>query len=215
MDDESLRVLTETICLIGFPLGLHSAMEDYFHQVLSMSMLLPWGARVSSDFVAALIAVCIGLGWGPQYAGWLMGCMAFESAGTFRADIRNAAGSGAVGLIQFMPSTACGLGTTIENLSLLAPQEQLTYVGHYFRPYASRIKSLNDMYMAILLPAFIGAPDDAVLFSGGVSYRQNAGLDANSDGRITKAEACARVAAMLAKGLQTGNAASCAWPSAA
>ena len=42
---------------------------------------------------------------------FLLACMAFESGMSFCSSIRNAA-SGATGLIQFMPSTARGLGTT-------------------------------------------------------------------------------------------------------
>ena len=40
----------------------------------------------------------------------------------------------------------------------------------------------------------------AVLFSGGIAYRQNAGLDANRDGQVTKAEAAGKVAAKYNKG---------------
>lgn len=172
---------------------------------------LAWGARVSTDFVQTLLDICDSFGWQARHACWLMACMAFESGRTFRADIRNAAGSGAVGLIQFMPATAAALGTTVENLALLSPADQLAYVAQYFEPYAHRIESLSDMYMAILLPKYIGADHDAVLFSHGVAYRQNAGLDANSDGKITKAEAAARVTAMLTEGLQPANAATYVW----
>lgn len=175
------------------------------------SIRLAWGARVSTDFVQALFALCASLGWGASHAGWLMACMAFETGRTFRPDVRNAAGSGAVGLIQFMPLTAARLGTTTENLALLGAASQLAYVEDYMRPYAGRIASLSDMYMAILLPAYIGKPESAVLFSSGVAYRQNAGLDANTDGRVTKAEASARVQAMLDEGLQPANAASYIW----
>ena len=70
-----------------------------------------------------------------------------------------------------------------------------------------------DMYMAILLPKYIGTAEGTVLFSGtGASYRQNAGLDANSDGKITKGEATARVAAMLQRGLEPAHAAVYVWP---
>ena len=48
---------------------------------------------------------------------YLMSCMAFESMETFRADIPNKAGSKAIGLIQFMPKTAIGLGTTTKDIS--------------------------------------------------------------------------------------------------
>ncbi len=165
---------------------------------------LAWGARVSTSFAQAVFALCRQFGWHAEHASWLMACMAFESGRTFSPSVRNAAGSGAVGLIQFMPTTAKWLGTTTENLELLSAESQLYYVGKYFATWAPRIHSLPDMYMAILLPKYIGQPDDAVLFADGESYRQNSGLDANSDGKVTKAEAAGRVIAMLAEGLKPG-----------
>ncbi|MEO8993214.1 MAG: lytic transglycosylase [Rhodanobacter sp.] len=175
---------------------------------------LAWGARVSADFARYLFGICRDFGWGADHANWLMACMAFESGETFRADVLNKAGSGAVGLIQFMPATARGLGTTTESLALLSPASQLTYVRSYFRPYAHKIHTLADMYMAILLPKYIPAPGNAVLFSSGVAYRQNAGLDADNDGQVTKDEAAARVAAELARGLKLSNVAAYPWPAA-
>jgi hypothetical protein len=161
---------------------------------------LAWGKKVSPVFAQKLMRICNEFRWSVEHADWLMACMAFESAETFRADIRNAAGSGAVGLIQFMPRTIDGLGYAYSEVALMTPEHQLDLVQDYFRPYRARIKSLSDMYMAILLPKYIGKPDTDVLFSGGVAYRQNAGLDANNDGKITKGEACAKVRAKLDKG---------------
>jgi hypothetical protein len=132
--------------------------------------------------------------------------MAFESAGTFRANIKNAAGSGAIGLIQFMPDTAIGLGTSTYLLSLMTPEDQLTYVQAYFRPYAHRIHNLSDMYMAILLPRYVGYPDDQVLFpEDSIAYRQNRGLDTNNNGEVTKGEVCARLYAKREEGLLPHN----------
>lgn len=163
---------------------------------------IAWGAVVSSDFVAKVIAIANGFGWYDDGASDLMSCMAFESGESFSPTVRNAAGSGAIGLIQFMPSTAQGLGTTTENLALLSAEDQLYYVQQYFAPNAHRIASLSDMYMAILLPKYIGQPDDSQLFTQGtIAYRQNSGLDANSDGIITKAEATSLVASKKRKGL--------------
>lgn len=176
-----------------------------------MNVPLAWGAKVSTDFAKGVIKLCQSFDWSPDHASWLMSCMAFESARTFHSDVRNAAGSGAVGLIQFMPSTAAGLGTSVENLSLLSPESQLYYVGQYFRPYSHRIATLPDMYMAILLPSAIGKPDDSPLFVGGVSYRQNSGLDINGDGIVTKTEAASRVQAILAEGITPANVASYVW----
>lgn len=166
---------------------------------------MAWGAKVSPQFRATVADVCLGIGVNPDY---LMACMAFESAETFRADIRNAAGSGAVGLIQFMPATAKGLGTTVEALAAMTPVEQLDYVRLYFKPYAGRLHTLSDVYMAILWPKAIGEPEDYVLWQKGTSpttYRQNAGLDVNDDHAITKAEAASLVQAKLERGRLPGN----------
>lgn len=167
---------------------------------------LAWGAKVPPAFVARVMRLCANFGWPVEYASWLMACMDFESGGTFSPSIRNAAGSGATGLIQFMPRTAIGLGTSVEKLAALSAVAQLDYVEAYFKPYAKRVASLPDMYMAILLPRAIGTPDNAPLFSGGVGYRQNSALDANSDGVVTKAEAAQRVQARLETGLLPENA---------
>lgn len=161
---------------------------------------LRWGQKVSPAFRAKLLRITRGFGWPDEHASWLMSCMAFESGETFSPSIKNAAGSGATGLIQFMPSTARGLGTTTDALAQMTAEQQLDYVKAYFTPYASRINSLADMYMAILMPKYVGQPDSAVLFSAGVAYRQNSGLDADKDGKVTKAEAASKVAAKYIKG---------------
>lgn len=167
-------------------------------------MKLAWGKAVDQDFRDAVLTICDKLGWPHDpHASWLMACMAFETAETFRPTIRNAAGSGAIGLIQFMPNTAEWLGTTTEKLAAMTAVEQLEFVRKHFEPYAARIATLSDMYMAILLPKYVGALEDSVLFQAPkTSYRQNAGLDANRDGKITKAEATAKVQAKLDKGMR-------------
>lgn len=163
---------------------------------------IAWGARVSKLFVERLWWAAVTLGIDPD---WLMSCIAFESAETFSPSVRNAAGSGACGLIQFMPSTAKALGTTTDALAQMTAEDQLNYVFKYFRPWAGKIHSLADCYMAILLPTMIGKPDDAVLFSGGTAYRQNSGLDADRNGKVTKLEAAARVLQKLATGRKPEN----------
>lgn len=164
-----------------------------------------WGQKVSREFVNKVVSISNSFGWPDMGPSYLMSCMAFESAETFSPAIRNAAGSGAIGLIQFMPNTAEGLGTSPDELVCMTAEGQLTYVAKYFAPYAHKIRTLSDMYMAILLPKYVGKPEDAVLFSHGIAYRQNAGLDANTDGQITKAEAAAFVQRKLDKGLLPEN----------
>lgn len=166
-------------------------------------MKLAWGKKVDDAFRRRVFGICDTFAWNPEtHASRLMSCMAFESGETFSPSIRNAAGSGATGLIQFMPSTARGLGTSTDALAQMSAVEQLDYVEKYFRPYAKRVHTLSDMYMAILLPKFVGQPEDSILFlDPKISYRQNAGLDANRDGKITKAEASAKVQAKFDKGM--------------
>lgn len=183
--------------LIALLVEWRDTLEPIRHSVET----LRWGSKVSQTFKERVIWIGEDLGFDPN---WLMDCMAFESAETFRADIRNAAGSGATGLIQFMPSTAQALGTTTDRLAQMAPEDQLNFVWKYFAPYKNKIKNLDDMYMAILWPKAVGKADSYVLFTGptSVSYRQNAGLDINKDNKITKAEAAAKVREKSQRGEQ-------------
>lgn len=168
---------------------------------------LAWGNKVDSNFRNQIINICYEFHWTSLHASWLMSCIAFETAETFSPSIKNAAGSGAVGLIQFMPATAKALKTSTQELAKMTAVDQLKFVELYFAPYSRRIETLSDMYMAILLPKYIGRPESEVLFTlGKVAYRQNSGLDVNSDGVITKAEATSKVQAKLVKGMQSGNA---------
>lgn len=165
---------------------------------LRPTRVLAWGAAVSSAFRARVVEVAEASALDPSH---LMACIAFETGETFSPSVRNAAGSGATGLIQFMPATARDLGTSTSELSVMTAVDQLDYVELYFRRYRGRCHTLEDTYMAILLPSMIGKPDGEVLFSSGAAYRQNSGLDSNRDGKVTKYEAAAKVRAMLEKGL--------------
>jgi LysM repeat protein len=161
-----------------------------------------WGSKVSATFKAKVIQICGKLGVDPNY---LMAAMAFESAETFSPSVKNAQ-SGATGLIQFMPSTAHKLGTSTGALGGMTAEDQLEYVEKYFQPHTNKLTTLEDVYMAILWPAAIGKPNSEVLFSKpSIAYTQNAGLDANKDGKITKEEAAARVRAKLEKGLESNR----------
>lgn len=183
-----------------------------------------WGASVSREFRDKVRAIASVLAVSPDD---LMGCMAWESNNTFSPSIRNAAGSGATGLIQFMPSTAlpyfnsqeaiekmtvsqkaaAGRAAT-DRLAAMSAIEQLDYVLKYFMPYRGRLKNIGDVYMAILWPAGVGKADSFVLWEKGsrpTTYRQNAGLDADKDGRITRAEAIGKVKQRMAEGERPGN----------
>lgn len=167
---------------------------------------LAWGTRVSSSFRDRTRRIARELMLPEDNgANWLMTCMAFESGETFSPSVRNAAGSGAIGLIQFMPRTAADLGTNAMALATMTAEQQLEYVWRYFKGHRGRIHSLSDMYMAILWPLAMGQPDSFVLWDQGkrpTTYRQNSGLDGNNDLVITKGEAASKLYKMLAKGMQ-------------
>jgi hypothetical protein len=153
-----------------------------------------WGGKVDQDFRAKVRDIAKRQNLNPD---WYMAVMGFETGYTFSPTEKNKAGSGATGLIQFIPSTAQRLGTSTQALSNMTAVQQLDYVEKYFQPYVGRIHNLGDMYMAVFMPAKgIGKPDSTVLIDQAtdpVAYSQNASLDANHDGKITRGECVAVV----------------------
>lgn len=123
----------------------------------------------------------------------LLNVMLFETAGTLSPSIRNPV-SGATGLIQFMKPTALALGTTQEALAKMTVEDQLIYVRRYFHynGYHQKILASNDpldIYLAVLYPALIGKPDTGIMaVKGSKTYTQNAGLDRDKNGQITKGD---------------------------
>jgi hypothetical protein len=119
---------------------------------------------------------------------WLMAVMYKESRLNHKAV--NSKG-GATGLIQFMPATANGLGTSTAALLNMSNLDQLDYVHAFYRPYRNRIKSYVDMYKATFLPISLGKPDDWVFQYPGVSAQtvasQNPIINRNENGVITVA----------------------------
>ena len=163
---------------------------------------IAWGKKLSPEEKEKLLKICSNLKIEPDY---LMACIAFETGETFSPSIESKSGSKALGLLQFMPTTAIALGTTSEKLRKMSVLEQLDYVEKYFKPYASKIKTLSDLYMAILWPTAIGKSPDFVLFDKADKkypkrYIQNRGLDFNKDGKITIGETCKKIEEKLVKG---------------
>jgi hypothetical protein len=105
-----------------------------------------------------------------------------------------------------MPATARGLETTVEALSAMSVMEQMRYVARYFKAYALFIETLEDMYMSILMPRYIGCGLDEVVFEDGtVAYQQNSGFDKDKDGRITVREITEKIREWHVRGLSAGN----------
>jgi hypothetical protein len=145
---------------------------------------------VGMDFDARVKQVASDLGVDPI---WLMKVMSFETGGTFSPSIVNKS-SGATGLIQFLPSTAVGLGTTTSALSQMTAVQQMDYVEKYFQQWNGRLGNQGDVAMAVFAPIGIGKADDYTLYrSPSTGYVNNRGLDKEGKGYITRADYTRRV----------------------
>jgi len=137
-------------------------------------------------FLAKVIDISTRLGINPD---WLMIVMKMESGINPAAYNPN---GGATGLIQFMPATAAGLGTSCSELLYMDNVTQLDYVYKYFRPYAGRLLSVTDLYMVTFFPAALGKPDDYILQTSTLHAdtiaRANPVFDLNKDQSITVGE---------------------------
>ena len=191
-DDDTYKYISYKPNATRTDIGLISSGQEPVY-----STSLPTNVASDTAFQQEVSAVAgrLGISEADLYA-----VMSFETGGTFNPGIRNAAGSGATGLIQFMPSTARGLGTTTEALAGMSRVDQMKYVEKYLSNKGIRGGNLSDIYMSVLFPAAVGKPDSFVLFGRGAmsgytgrAYDQNRGLDSNGDGSITKAEASAKV----------------------
>lgn len=207
--------------------GSRAALEAALN-AKETTMQIAWGAKVSPTFLAKCRNIVAALNM-PAATGLsdLLTCIAWESGRTFSASVVNKAGSGATGLIQFMPATAIAYFHTAAEiakmsdaqkkaagiaacarLAKMTEEEQLDYVLKYFMPYTGKLKNLGDLYMAILWPKGVGQPDSYVLWDEATrptTYRQNSGLDVNKDKVITRAECLIKLNAMQAEGLKAGN----------
>ncbi len=105
--------------------------------------------------------------------------------------------SGATGLIQFMPATAKGLGTSCSALKAMSPEEQMVYVEKCIMNSKKAAGLGNQkigagtLYALIFLPA--RANRDIVTTSGEKYYSSNTGLDMDNDGKISKADLAKRI----------------------
>ena len=131
-----------------------------------------------------LIAVKIGID-----PNWLMFVMNSESGLNPAAYNPN---GGASGLIQFMPATAEGLGTTTAALRQMSNVEQLDYVYKYFSPYRGKMESLYDLYLVTFFPAALGKPDSYILQTSTLPAKviadANPGIDLDGNDQITVGE---------------------------
>ena len=105
--------------------------------------------------------------------------------------------SSATGLIQFMPSTARSLGTTVEAIRGMSAIGQLEYVEKYYKSFGNLSQQISEpaeSYLLVFYPYAVGKPDSYVLGShvsdgrARLIARQNGIYDLNKDGYVTKGE---------------------------
>lgn len=134
----------------------------YYQEIKEGNKMLIFENKIKSNktlFIAEVIRYSTILGINPN---WLMFVMNFESAGTFNPAIQNPYTKG-TGLIQFMPNTAKGLGTSIEQLKNMTNVQQLYYVYKYFK--GRKYNSIFDLYLITFYPYAFGKSDDYVFGS--------------------------------------------------
>lgn len=182
--------------------GLRKDMIDGISEIDGISHdgdTLIWGKKVSQAFRAKVREIAGRLRTDPNF---LMAVMSAETGATFDPAIRNPhPNSTATGLIQFIESTARGLGTTTAQLARMSAVEQLEYVYKYYRPFTGKLNKLSDVYVATMYPAYVGKPRDFVAFrKPSKEYDQNASLDKDKKGYITIADIAFRVETWYKKG---------------
>lgn len=154
--------------------------------------------NVTGDFLRGVEGIAKRMGTKPEY---LLSVMSFETGGTFSPSLTNRIG--ATGLIQFLPSTAEGLGTTTANLRQLSSTEQLKYVEKYFDSpsFKGKLGSVEGLYTAVLSGRARADSNDVLFTKGTKAYDQNP-LDWNGDGKITAGEAATPVVARMFGGVK-------------
>jgi len=118
-------------------------------------------------------------------ASWLLNVIYIESR--FNRNATNSTGT--IGYIQFTPATLKGLGLSRENFS---HSIEFKATRKYISMYKHRIKSYEDLYLAVFFPKALNKPDSYVLaterFSAYTIAKSNPILNLNKDSFLTKAE---------------------------
>lgn len=164
---------------------------------------VPGIQNLSGEGRRAIVDVARSLGIDPD---WLATIISFESARTFNPAEKNPY-SGATGMIQFMPSTAERLGTTVAQIAKMSQAEQIRGpIYHYFNSFG-RLGTLDDTYLAVFFPAAIGKSDDYVVgtrdgteFQQAV-YNQNRGFDGSGAGVIRRGDIVSTIRGLYQRSL--------------
>lgn len=124
---------------------------------------------------------------------WLIFTIHSESRG--KAWIRNTH-SDATGIIQWLPSTARALGTSVRKLRKMSVVEQIPYIEKYLKVNGilQHIESYSDLYLGVFSPRSLkgskkdNTKDFVIGSKGSKAYDWNAVVDThygNNDGKLT------------------------------
>lgn len=151
-------------------------------------------ARLGAGFSAKVEQVAANINCNPND---LLAMMYSESGINPSVQEKN----GATGLIQFLPATAQGLGTTTSALKNMSAIEQMDYVEKFFKVNKKTFLGNENaqldagtMYALCFLPA--SAKSEVLCSSGGKyswAYNSNRGVDMDKDGKITKTDLTVRM----------------------
>lgn len=171
-------------------------------------------ARTDNAFRAELVRRSLLAGYNPDYVAAVI---SFESG--FDANVQNKGGAPALGLIQFwrdfFPPLAAAAGmphVQWDDLRRMSAIEQLPLVFKYLQQSGPKLKAsspVGDYYLTVFMPAAVGRPADFELGKRGSDetvfglrksrvYDQNAGLDADRDGRITVGDVTRKIDGLVA-----------------
>jgi len=143
--------------------NFQDALEEYMASTGEFEARSNEALARDPAFLAKLNRICEQLGVNPDH---MLIVMRAESGINPQAVNNN---GGATGLIQFMPATARSLGTTTQALHRMSGIQQLDYVLAYFRPYAGRLNSVEDLYRVTFFPISLGRSPDWVFASNNLS----------------------------------------------
>lgn len=149
---------------------------------MEIMLELPFVDRIPEDerdlFLMRMFEICEDLRLEPLH---LVMVMYFESK--LNPQKENPSSS-AVGLIQFLRSTATNLGTTRARLLKMTATEQLEYVHKYLIPFRGRMNTFLDTYFAVFYPKAMGKADNWKFPFPAATVRANHWFDINNDGKI-------------------------------
>ncbi len=160
-----------------------SKIEDPTHKLTDLYLIEKAEPYIdaSGEFERKIRIMARNLNVPPE---WIMAVIHSESR--FNPKVKNKKGSGARGLIQWMPYVYKRLG--VSRLPSTAV-EQLDLVEQYFCERQAEVgafKNLTDLRLAVLYPSAVRKSKNYILYEKpSIAYKQNSGLDANKDGKVT------------------------------